>query len=131
MLSGCIVTNVSKKGNDPSCVGSTVNWMCGSWLLMCCSKSWLCSALLITNISSTNLSQREGVGKGLGSFNFKLFHEDDGYERADGGSHSCSLCLLIILTLEEEVGVGETELQQGCDLGYGHRGPLWECGVLL
>ena len=25
VLSGCIVTSVSKKGNDPCCVGSTVN----------------------------------------------------------------------------------------------------------
>ena len=72
-----------------------------------------------------------GVGTGLEGFNFKLFHEDVGYDGADGGSHSCTLCLLIILTLEEEVGVGEAELQQGCDLGYGHGGPLWECGVLL
>ena len=63
VLSGCMVTSVSKKGSDPCCVGSTVNWMCGSWFLMCCSKSWLCSALLITNVSSTNLSHREG---GLG-----------------------------------------------------------------
>ena len=60
LLSGCIVTSVSKKGNDPCCVGSTVNWMCGSWLLMCWSRSWLCSALLMTNVSSTNLSHWEG-----------------------------------------------------------------------
>ena len=60
VLFGCTVTSVSKKGNDPCYVGSTVNWMCGSWLLMCCSKSWLCSALLMTNVSSTNLSHREG-----------------------------------------------------------------------
>ena len=67
VLSGCMVTSVSRKGNDPCCVGSTVNWMCGSWLLMCCSRSWLCSALLMTNVSSTNLSQRVGGGKGLGA----------------------------------------------------------------
>ena len=30
VLSGCMVTSVSKKGSDPCCVGSTVNWMCGS-----------------------------------------------------------------------------------------------------
>ena len=30
---------------------------------------------------------------------------------ADGGTHSCTLYLFIILTLEEEVGVGEAELQ--------------------
>ena len=77
------------------------------------------------------LATGRGVGEGLEGFNFKLFHEDVGYERADGGSHSCSLCLLIIFTLEEEVGVSKTELQQGCDLGYGHGGLLWECGVLL
>ena len=71
------------------------------------------------------------MGKGLEGFDFKLFHEDVGYERADGGSHSCTLYLFIILTLEEEVSVGEAELQQGDDLGYGHRGPLWQGGVLL
>ena len=27
VLSGCMVTNVSKKGSDPCFVGSTVNWM--------------------------------------------------------------------------------------------------------
>ena len=55
VLLGCMVTNVSKKGSDPCCVDSTVNWMWGSWLLMCGSRSWLCSALLMTlfpNISS-------------------------------------------------------------------------------
>ena len=72
-----------------------------------------------------------GVGKGLEGFDFKLFHEDVSYERADGGSHSCTLYLFIILTLEEEVSVGKAELQQGGDLGYGHVGPLWEGGVLL
>ena len=30
-----------------------------------------------------------------------------------GGPHSCTLYLLIILTLEEEVGMGKAELQQG------------------
>ena len=53
-----------------------------------------------------------GVGAVLKGFDFKLFHEDVGYEGADGGSHSCTLCLLIILTLEEEVGLGEAELQE-------------------
>ena len=60
--------------------------------------------------------QGRGVGAGLEGFDFKLFHEDVGYERADGGSHSCTLDLFIILTLEEEVGVGKTEHQQGGDL---------------
>ena len=75
--------------------------------------------------------QRRGVGTGLDGFNFKLFHEDVYYEGADGGSHSCTLYLFIILALEEEVGMGKVELQQGDDLGDGHGGPLWECGVLL
>ena len=72
-----------------------------------------------------------GVGEGLEGLYFKLFHEDVGYEWADGGSHSCTLYLFIILTLEEEVGVGKAELQQGSDLGYGHGGPLWKSGILL
>ena len=62
VLCGSMVTRVSKKGSESCCVGSTVNWMCGSWLLICCSRSWLCSALLMTKVSSTNLSQREGGG---------------------------------------------------------------------
>ena len=35
VLSGWMVMRVSRKGSEPCCVGSTVNWMCGSWLLMC------------------------------------------------------------------------------------------------
>ena len=62
---------------------------------------------------------------------FKLFHKGVGYEGADGGTHSCILYLFIILTLEEEVGMGKAELQQGGDLGYGHAGFLWQCVVLL
>ena len=62
-------------------------------------------------VSSTNLSQREGGGEGGEGLYFKLFHKDVCYEGADGGSHSFSLYLLIILTLEEEVGVGKAELQ--------------------
>ena len=61
VLSGCMVTRVSRKGSDPCWVGSTVNWMCGSWLLMCWSRSWLCSSLLMTKVSSTNLSHKEGM----------------------------------------------------------------------
>ena len=52
-----------------------------------------------------------GVGEGVEGFDFKLFHKDVCYEGADGGSHSCTLYLFIILTLEEEVGVGKAELQ--------------------
>ena len=50
-------------------------------------------------------------GDGTKGFYLKLFHEDVSYEGADGGSHSCTLDLSIILTLEEEVSVVEAELQ--------------------
>ena len=66
--------------------------------------------LLITKVSSTNLSQRDGVGACAKGINLKLFHENFGYEGADGGPHSCTLDLFIILTLEEEVSVGEAEV---------------------
>ena len=92
---------------------------------MCCRRSGLCSALLMTKVSSTNLSQREGVGAGGKGLYFKLFHKDVCYEGADGGSHSCTLDLFIILTLEEEVGVGKAELQYRSDLRDGHAGALW------
>ena len=35
MLSGSMVKRVSKNGSKPCLVGSTVNCVCGSWLLMC------------------------------------------------------------------------------------------------
>ena len=65
-----------------------------------------------------------GMGKGGEGFDFKLFHKDVGYERTDGGTHSCTLDLFIILTLEDELGVGQAELQQGGDLLDGHAGSL-------
>ena len=65
----------------------------------------------MTKVSSTNLSQREGVWEGGEGLYFKVFYEDVGYEGADGGSHSCTLYLFIILILEEEVGMGKAELQ--------------------
>ena len=71
------------------------------------------------------------MGERVEGFDFKPFHKEVCYEGADGGSHSCTLNPFIILTLEEEVGVGEAELQQGSDLGYGHAGSLWEGAVLL
>ena len=78
--------------------------------------------------------QTLAIGRGGGGakgFNLKLFHEDVSYEGADGEPHSCALDLFIILTLEEEVSVGEAELQQGGDLWNGHAGSLWKCGVQL
>ena len=65
----------------------------------------------MTKVSSTNLSHRERVGSGAKGFYLRLFHEDVGYEGAYGGPHSCTLDLFIILTLEEEISVGEAELQ--------------------
>ena len=62
-------------------------------------------------VSSTNLCEREGGGDGTKGFYLKLFNEDVCYEGANGGPHSCTLDLLIILTQEEEVCVGEAELQ--------------------
>ena len=71
------------------------------------------------------------MGEGRKGLYFKLFHKDVSYEGADGGSHSCTLYLFLILTLEEEVGVGKAELQKGSDLRNGHAGSLWEGVVLL
>ena len=51
------------------------------------------------------------MGEGGKGLYFKLFHKGVCYEGADGGTHSCTLDLFIILTLEEEVGVGKAELQ--------------------
>ena len=71
------------------------------------------------------------MGDGTKGFYLKLFHKDVCYEGADGGTHSSTLYLFIILTLEEEVCVGEAELQQGCDLWDRHAGPSWKGVVLL
>ena len=38
------------------------------------------------------------MGDGTKGFDFKLFHKDVCYERADGGPHSCTLDLFIIRT---------------------------------
>ena len=58
------------------------------------------------------------MGAGAKGFYLKPFHKEVSYEGADGVSHSCTLDLFIILTLEEEVSVGEAELQKCCDLLY-------------
>ena len=72
------------------------------------------------------LAKGKGDGGETEGFDFKLFHKNVCYEGANGGPHSCTMDLFIILTLEEEVGVGE-----GCDLCYGHAGSLWKGDVLL
>ena len=66
----------------------------------------------------------------LEGFSFKLFHEQVGYEGADGGTHGCTMDLFIVLTLEEEVGVFKAELQE-CDyLWNRHLGSLGKGGIL-
>ena len=70
------------------------------------------------------------VGRTYG-FNFKLFHDQVGNEGANGGTHVYTMDLFIIVTLEEEVSVFETKLQQGDYLGERHGCPLWEKGVLV
>ena len=57
--------------------------------------------------------QGRGGGEGGEGLHFKFFHKDVCYEGADGGTHSCTLDLFIILTLEEEVGVGKVRTPAG------------------
>ena len=66
----------------------------------------------MTKVSSTNLSQREGGWRMelralTSNSSIKMF----AMRGLMGGPHSCTLDLFTILTLEEEVGVGEAELQ--------------------
>ena len=63
-------------------------------------------------MSSTNHSQRWGWGSAKG-FYLRSFHEQVGNEETDGGTHGCTMDLFIIHTLEEEVSIFKTELQQG------------------
>ena len=73
-------------------------------------------------MSSTNLSQRQGVWGSAKGFELKLFHEQIGNERATGEAHGSPTYLFIILTLEKEVCV----LRQNCgnviDVWNGHVG---------
>ena len=66
----------------------------------------------------------------LEGFGFKLFYKQVGYEGADWGTHGCTMDLFIVLTLEEEVGVFEVELQECDNLENGHLGSLEEYWVL-
>ena len=84
-----------------------------------------CSTLLMTKVSSTNLSHRVRVGAWTKGFDLKLLHEQVGYERTNGGTHGSTMDLFIKLTLEEEVCVFKAELQEGSYLLDGHTGPLW------
>ena len=89
-------------------------------------KKFLAVFCLVDDKGVVHKPEPEGrrVGEGGEGLHFKLFHKDVCYEGADGGTHSCTLDLLTILILEEEVGVGKAELQQGSDLRDGHAGSL-------
>ena len=66
---------VSKKGMaSSSLLFSTVNWMAGSTLLMCCMKSCSWISFWMTNVSSTYLHQNLGVGSSTESLLLKVFH---------------------------------------------------------
>ena len=56
-------------------------------------------------VSSTNLIHRHGGGGRVYGLDFKFFHEQVGDMQADGGTHGCTMDLIIILTMEEEVCV--------------------------
>ena len=61
-LSGCGITNVSKKGKDPSSLDvSEVNWMCGCRLLRCSRNScdFLCPQRCHHHIFSTFLEDAQ------------------------------------------------------------------------
>ena len=76
---------------------------------MCWSSGFLCSALVMTKVSSTNLSHREGVGVGTKGFDLKLFHEQVGYEGTDGGIHGSTMDLFISLPWKRKyVFLGQT-----------------------
>ena len=124
------VIKVSRNGSDPCCDASTVNCMCGSWLLMRCRSCWLCSALMMTKVSSTNLSHSKGVCEGAKGLDFKLFHKQVGSEGTDGEAHGCTMYWFIVLTSEEELDVLKAELQEGDSLRDGHVGCLMY-GVVL
>ena len=69
------LTVVSKKQMAPSSLlFSTVNWMVGSTLLMCCRNSCMLTSFWMTNVSSTYVSQSLGVGCSTKSFLLKVLH---------------------------------------------------------
>ena len=52
------------------------------------------------------------VGGSADFLGFKLFCEQVSYNGADRGTHGCTMDLFIILSLEEEIVIFKTELQQ-------------------
>ena len=82
----------------------------------------------MTKVSSTNLGHRQGVLGRAKVLDFKIFHKQVGNEGNNGETHGTTMDWFIILTLEEEVCLFETELQK-CDyFWYGHVGPCERSG---
>ena len=124
---------MSRKGMDPSCLcSSVVNCMAESTEFMCCRNSSLLSCFKMTNVSSTNLFCHLGkftaVIRALSS---KNLHIQIGHYRAHSRPHSCPLVLLIILTLEQEIGVAQAKLQQVQDVLNGCGCSLVELCILF
>ena len=116
-----------QNGVESSVPGSSiVNCMLGYCELSSCV---LCSALWITRVSSTNLTQRCGgcevLLRALTS-NFSMNRLAIRGLRGNPWLHHGH----VHNTYPGEVGVFKAELQKCDNLWYGHLGPLWQCGVL-
>ena len=85
---------------------------------MCFKHLVLCSVYLMTKVSSTYFPLFGRVSYSVDDLSLNPFHEQVGNNGSDGRSHSCTIDLLIILTLEEETCVFETELQKCDDIVY-------------
>ena len=94
-------TMVSKKGMAPSSLlVSTVNWMTGSTLFMCCRNSYLWISLWMMHVSSTYLHQNLGIGAVLRAFCSKYSIYKLSTTGLDQETHSCTHNLFIELVLE-------------------------------
>ena len=63
-------------------------------------------------MSSAYLAIPWWAGGRVDDLDFKLFHEQDGYNRTDGVTHDCTKYLFIMLTMEKEIQVGPAEAIQ-------------------
>ena len=117
---------MSRKGRAPSWFGlSTVNCMCGSDELMCCSRCWLCFASQMTKVSPTYLSHKLGLWGRAKGLDFKLFHKQVGNEGLIGEPMTAPwTCSNTYLGRGSMCFLGK--LQECDDLFYGHVGPLGE-----
>ena len=71
----------------------------------------MCSAFWMPKVSSTNLIHiQRGMRSRPKVLDLKPFHEQVDYDGAHWGTHDSTIDLSVILTLEEEVCVFETEL---------------------